>query len=89
MVADALRYTQEARSPRSIYEIYVGSSPILNTNGSIVQLDRTYLCERYNVSSNLTGTTNLEESSEIGIGPAWKVGHRGNLVCGFESHFLC
>ena len=56
MVADALRYTQEARSPRSICEIYMGSSPILNTNGSIVQLDRTYLCERYNVSSNLTGS---------------------------------
>ena len=62
MVADALRYTQEASSPRSICEIYVGSSPILNTNGSIVQLDRTSVYEIENEGSNPSGTTNFREN---------------------------
>ena len=30
----------------------------------------------------------MEKSTEIGIGPVLKTGHRSDLVCEFESHLL-
>lgn len=52
--------------PRLIYKVYKGSIPFLGTYSFIVQLDRTFLCERKNTSSNLVETT------------TWKVNQSGN-----------